>query len=77
MSSSPRVGVAAGRRRPGRTPSVRTPPVRTRRVSGLKARHPRPRGGTLAGPVSRASEDATLAQGTTGWAGFGSPEVTR
>jgi len=30
-----------------------------------------------AGPVSRASEDATLAQGTTGWAGFGAPEVTR
>ncbi|MGO9082969.1 MAG: IS21/IS408/IS1162 family transposase [Streptosporangiaceae bacterium] len=29
------------------------------------------------GPVSRASEDATLAQGTTGWAGFGTPEVTR
>ncbi len=30
-----------------------------------------------AGPVCRASEDATLAQGTTGWAGFGAPEVTR
>ena len=31
----------------------------------------------LAGPVTRASEDATLAQGTTSWAGFGTPEVTR
>ncbi len=30
-----------------------------------------------AGPVSRASEDHTLAQGTTGWARFGAPEVTR
>ena len=29
-----------------------------------------------AGPASRASEDATLAQGTAGWAGFGTPEVT-
>jgi hypothetical protein len=29
------------------------------------------------GPVIRASEDATLAQGTTGWAGFGAPEVTQ
>ena len=28
------------------------------------------------GPVIRASENATLAQGTTGWAGFGTPEVT-
>jgi hypothetical protein len=31
----------------------------------------------LPGRVSRASEDATLAQGTTGWAGFGAAEVTR
>ena len=31
----------------------------------------------LAGPASRASEDATLAQGTSGWAGFGAREVTR
>ncbi len=31
----------------------------------------------LGGPVSRASEDATLAQGTTGWAGFGTPQVPR
>jgi hypothetical protein len=30
-----------------------------------------------AGPVIRASEDATLAQGTTGWAGFGTPGVIR
>jgi hypothetical protein len=30
-----------------------------------------------AGPVSRASETRTLAQGTTSWAGFGTPEVTR
>lgn len=29
-----------------------------------------------AGPVSRAGETATLAQGTTGWAGFGAPEVS-
>jgi hypothetical protein len=28
------------------------------------------------GPVIRASENATLAQGTTGWAGFATPEVT-
>jgi Mu transposase, C-terminal domain len=29
-----------------------------------------------AGQASRASEDATLAQGTAGWAGFATPEVT-
>lgn len=28
------------------------------------------------GPVNRASEDHTLAQGTARWAGFGAPEVT-
>jgi hypothetical protein len=31
----------------------------------------------LPGPTCRASEDATLAQGTAGWAGFGTAEVTR
>jgi Mu transposase, C-terminal domain len=30
-----------------------------------------------AGPVSQASETHTLAQGTTGWACFGTPEVTQ
>jgi hypothetical protein len=30
-----------------------------------------------AGPAARASEAHTLAQGTTGWAGFGDSEVTR
>ena len=29
------------------------------------------------GPVSRAGEDATLAQGTTSWSGFGTGQVTR
>jgi hypothetical protein len=28
------------------------------------------------GPAARAGEDHTLAQGTTGWAGFGEPKVT-
>jgi hypothetical protein len=28
------------------------------------------------GPARRAGEDHTLAQGTTGWAGFGAPEAT-
>jgi len=32
---------------------------------------------TAGGPTSRAGEDHTLAQGTTGWAGFGGTEVTR
>jgi hypothetical protein len=31
----------------------------------------------LPGPVGRAGEGHTLAQGTAGWAGFGEPEVTR
>jgi hypothetical protein len=29
-----------------------------------------------AGPLNRASEDHTLAQGTTSWAGFGTGQVT-
>jgi hypothetical protein len=30
----------------------------------------------LPGPAIRAGEDATLAQGTRGWAGLGNPGVT-
>lgn len=42
-------------------------------VAALLAHH----AATAPGPSCAASEDHTLAQGTSGWAGFGGPEATR
>jgi hypothetical protein len=42
-------------------------------VAALAAHH----GAAAPGPSCTAGEDHTLAQGTTGWAGFGGPTVTR